>query len=114
MGNPSDSRASHPHLQRGPWSPPSRPPSHEAREGSRGRAPAHGQSAPLCDQELHTLRAWLVGDAALRPREAADLLAQSVRHRQLIHEPALHWRAVKARLAGEVNWTEMGFRLILD
>jgi len=64
--------------------------------------------------ELDALRSWLVGRAALRPKEAADFLDRSIRHRQLVHEPVAHWRAVKARLAGEVNWAPMGFHLILD
>ncbi|MDN3919047.1 hypothetical protein [Roseateles violae] len=60
------------------------------------------------------MRAWLAGSAALRPDEARRLLEQAVDGRQLVDEPALHWRAVKARVAGASNWAQMGFRLMLN
>ncbi len=60
------------------------------------------------------MRAWLAGSAAMRPEQARRLLEQALDGRQLVHEPALHWRAVKARIAGSSNWAQMGFRLVLD
>ena len=110
MGTPSHARAASPHLQRGRWSP-SRPEPHRA---AAGRAPAHGLGGPLDERELQALRRWLHGRATLRPQAARHLLERVVRHRQWVHQPALHWRAVKTALAGEANWVEMGLRLTLD
>ncbi|MFT7773882.1 hypothetical protein [Roseateles sp.] len=72
------------------------------------------QPAPLRADELETLRGWLIGNVALRPAEAQRLVGHAVDRGQLIDEPALHWRAVKARIAGDANWAPMGFKLVLD
>lgn len=79
-----------------------------------GQLPALLQPASLPSEELQALRAWLIGSTALRPERARRLLEQAVERRQLVDEPALHWRAVKARIAGSSNWAQMGFRLMLD
>lgn len=79
-----------------------------------GQLPALLQPASLPSGELQALRAWLVGSTALRPEQARRLLEQAVDRRQLVDEPALHWRAVKACIAGDSNWAQMGFRLLLD
>ncbi|HEY1127795.1 MAG TPA: hypothetical protein VGF12_00180 [Roseateles sp.] len=72
------------------------------------------QPAPLTAKELQALRAWLAGAAALRPERARRLLEQAIDDRQLVSDPVLHWRAVKAQIAGDINWAQMGFRLVLD
>jgi len=72
------------------------------------------QSSRLCAKELDALRDWLAGSSALRPDEARELLERAIGQHQLVNEPALHWRAVKARIAGDANWSPMGFKLILD
>jgi len=64
--------------------------------------------------ELKRLQDWLVGSVALRPDDARRLLDCAVGRRQLVSEPALHWRAAKASIAGDANWAAMGFKLILD
>ena len=84
------------------------------RSDRSGQTPALLRAAPLPTRDLHALRAWLVGSAALRPDEARRMLERAVDCRQLIDEPALHWRAVKARVAGDANWAPMGFKLVLD
>ena len=76
--------------------------------------PALLQPASLPADDLQALRAWLAGSAALRPGEARRLLQQAIDGRQLVDEPALHWRAVKARIAGALNWADMGLKLVLD
>jgi hypothetical protein len=76
--------------------------------------PASQAPAPLHAEELQTLRDWLAGVATLRPGPARRLLDRALHHRQLVDEPALHWRAVKACVAGDANWGPMGFRLTLD
>lgn len=86
-----------------------------ARAADPGRPlPALFQPASLSAAEGQALRAWLAGSAVLRPEQARCLLEQALDGRQLVHEPALHWRAVKARIAGSSNWAQMGFRLVLD
>lgn len=79
-----------------------------------GQVPALLQPAPLRAEELRVLRGWLVGACALRPSEAGRLLDRALDQRQLVDEPAAHWRAVKAWIAGESNWSAMGFKLNLD
>lgn len=96
-----------------------RGPSRGANEHRRARASTPwpgGRSprAPLGSTELRALRRWLVAGTALRPRQASDLLERALTHRQLVDEPALHWKAVKASVAGDANWVEMGFRLAFD
>jgi hypothetical protein len=76
--------------------------------------PALLRPAPLQAQELDTLRDWLRGAVAVRPEQARLWLDRAVSRRQLIDEPALHWRAVKARIAGDANWAAMGFKMALD
>jgi hypothetical protein len=82
--------------------------------GRHGRLRSPLKAAPLTDAELQELRQWLASVAALRPNRARCLLDRAIDHRQLMDEPALHWRAVKARIAGDANWPPMGFRLSLD
>ena len=84
------------------------------RSARGGQTAALLRAAPLPPQDLHALRAWLLGAAALRPDEVRRMLERAVECRQLIDEPAMHWRAVKARVAGDGNWTPMGFKLVLD
>ncbi len=60
------------------------------------------------------MRAWLAGSAALRPEQARRLLEHALDGSQLVGEPALHWRATKAQIAGDRNWAQMGFKLVLD
>lgn len=79
-----------------------------------GQLPALLQPASLPSEELQALRDWLVGSTALRPEQARRLLEQALDRRQLVDEPTVHWRAVKARIAGVSNWAQMGFRLMLD
>ena len=110
MRSPSHSRAATPQAQRGRWRPARRDATTVHGEGT----PAQARSAPLRGDELRTLRRWLVGGLALRPREAEALLERAVAHRQLVDEPALHWKAVKARVVGPENWAETGHRLTLD
>lgn len=76
--------------------------------------PALFQSSALGPDELRSLREWLAGSASLRPNQARRLLDRALEHGQLVKEPALHWRAVKAHVAGDANWAPMGFKLILD
>ncbi len=80
----------------------------------RGQIPALLQASRLRSNELDVLRAWLAGSSALRPEEARSLLERAIDGGQLLGEPALHWRAVKAHIAGDANWAPMGFKLILD
>jgi len=84
------------------------------RAARRGQTPALLQAPSLRASELDSLRAWLTGSSALRPEVARLLLERAIERRQLVREPALHWRAVKARIAGDTNWAPMGFKLILD
>jgi hypothetical protein len=79
-----------------------------------GQVPALLRPSALRAQELHTLRQWLAGLLPLRPAQARDLLERAVKRLQLVDEPALHWRATKALLAGDANWADMGFKLALD
>ncbi|WP_144007059.1 hypothetical protein [Pelomonas sp. KK5] len=76
--------------------------------------PALLQPASLPADRRQALRAWLAGSAALRPEVARQLLEQAVDRRLFVDEPALHWRAVKALIAGVSNWAQMGFQLTLD
>ncbi len=87
---------------------------HSTGPARHGPLPALFQAAPLRAEELDVLRDWLAGSAALRPDEARRLLDRALERRQLVDEPALHWRAVKAGIAGDANWAPMGFRLTLD
>jgi len=84
------------------------------RAARRGQTPALLQAPPLRAKELDALRAWLLGSSSLRPDEARLFLERAIERHQLVDEPALHWRAVKARIAGDTNWAPMGFKLILD
>lgn len=79
-----------------------------------GRVPALLQPTSLPAEQLQALRAWLAGSGALRPEQARLLLEQAIDRRQFVDEPALHWRAVKAIVAGSSNWAQMGFKLVLD
>lgn len=110
MRSPSHSRATSPQAQRGRWRPDKRDETFVHGEGT----PAQARSAPLNGDELRTLRHWLVGGLALRPQEAEALLERSVAHRQLVDEPVLHWKAVKAHVVGPENWAERGHLLTLD
>lgn len=64
-------------------------------------------------EELQALRGWLCGARPLPPEQALRLLDRALAGHWLQAEPALQWRAVKARVAGESNWADMGFRLAL-
>ena len=80
----------------------------------RGDARSIHPPEPLPTAQLQALRRWLRGEIAMRPEEARERLARAIDARQLVDEPATHWRAVKAWIAGDDNWAQMGFRLVLD
>ena len=111
MGRPSTSHSERVAVGMGLREGARRVPSGMAR---RGQAPALLRAPPVHPGDLEALRGWLCGSTALRPAQARRLLEQSLQRHQLVEEPALHWRAVKARIAGEANWGAMGFRLLLD
>ncbi|WP_431257555.1 hypothetical protein ACQ859_16765 [Roseateles chitinivorans] len=80
----------------------------------RGDARSIHPPEPLPTAQLQALRRWLRGEIAMRPEEARERLARAIDARQLVDEPATHWRAVKAWIAGDDNWAQMGFGLVLD
>lgn len=85
-----------------------------AQAGHRAGVAVAAPPAPVAGtEERQMLRSWLCGARALRPAQARVLLSRALEQQWLVGEPALQWRAVKAQLAGEANWADMGFRLVL-
>ena len=110
MDRPTTTRPDRSALAAGRWGRPARA------YGSlrHAKVPVLLQAAPLPAEDLCTLQRWLAGTTALRPGEARHLLERALDRGQLLGEPALHCRAVKARIAVDANWAPMGFRLVLD
>ena len=102
MARPLTSRA------RAPVSPGGR------RHARPPRGAARMLPPPLRGPELQALRHWLTGRSALPPARAGELLERALARFQLAAEPGLHCRAVKARLAGDGNWADMGLRVARD